>query len=93
MGDITAWNARTFNTLDRANQLFLPARELSRNDLSQDATAAAAKLAGGYMALPEGHAAQITNAYTALMGVSTGHQSPLEGHDLNRAPVAVHRAT
>lgn len=69
MSDVTVWNARSFDALARSNQLFIPARELSRDELSQDTTAAAAKLAGGYAALPEHHTAQISDRYTALMRV------------------------
>lgn len=66
MVDITAWNARSFDALTRSNQLFLSASELHRDDLSQDATAAAAMLVGGYVALPTGHASQITATYKIL---------------------------
>ena len=66
MGDITAWNARTFDALTRSNQLFLPARELSRDDLSQDTTAAAAALSGRYVALPKRNTAQVANYYSEV---------------------------
>ncbi|SDD23699.1 hypothetical protein SAMN05216410_3012 [Sanguibacter gelidistatuariae] len=86
MGDITAWNARTFSALARSNQLFLPASDLHRDDLSQDATAAAAKLAGGYVALPDGRAVQIADAYTALTQVRDGQRDPVHSHHLGRNP-------
>ena len=87
MGDITAWNARTFSTLARSNQLFLPADYLHRDDLSQDPIAAAAKLAGGYTALPERRAVQMSDAYTALMRVRDGQRDPVHSPHLGRNPV------
>ena len=86
MGDITAWNARSFSTLARSGQLFLPASELHRDELSQDATAAAAKLAGGYTALPDRHAVRISDAYTSLMRRLDGHPVPVHSHHLDRDP-------
>lgn len=94
MGDITAWNTRTFNALARSNQLFLPARKLSRHDLSNDSTAAAARLAGSYSPLPENHAAQISDHYTALVRVGNGHLDriqadiPRASHNAEPAPTA-----
>lgn len=66
MGDITAWNVRTFDALAQSNQLFLPARELSRDELSQDASAAAARLAGGHVPLLDAHVSQIRGIYKTL---------------------------
>ena len=84
MGDITAWNARSFNALTRSSQLFLPARALSRDDLSLDAAAAAAKLAGRYTRLPEGHAQQIAQVYTSLMTVGSGRPGSVQCRQLDR---------
>ncbi|WP_066462974.1 hypothetical protein [Sanguibacter suarezii] len=85
MGDITAWNARTFDALARSNQLFLPARDLKRDDLSQNVTAAAAALVGGYVALQAGEVAQIADTYNALgsadrpaLAARTGQRRTLE---------------
>ena len=82
VGDITAWNARTFGILARSNQLFLPARELSRDEISQNSAAATARLTNGYVPLAARQIAQIADTYKALAsGNGTPTPVPL-GQDL-----------
>ena len=89
MGDITAWNARTFDALARANQLFLPTRELSHDHLSQDANAASASLTGGYLPLPADRIAKLADAYGALARAGRVANPTLQGSPFARASASL----
>jgi hypothetical protein len=94
MGQIARMNRASFATLARSDQIHVPTRLLSGQVLSEDATTAAAKLAGTQRVVaPPARVRQTVQLYDAIAD-ATGHVGPYQPapvHAANYDPPALFR--
>ncbi|OIQ80462.1 hypothetical protein GALL_377800 [mine drainage metagenome] len=96
MADIAEWNARTFTRLAHSGQLHITARALTGDDVTNDPTLAAAKLAGRLVTAPESATSRITELYDVVQhhpmrAIAPGYTPPrveVDARTEEQAPVA-----
>ncbi|MHB1492062.1 MAG: hypothetical protein ACYCTH_16410, partial [Cellulomonas sp.] len=96
MADIAEWNAQTFTRLAHNGQLHIPARALTGDDVTNDPTLAAAKLAGRLVTTPESATSRIIELYDVaqhhpMRATAPGYTPPraeLEARAQDQSPIA-----